>query len=112
MSGNKLLNQKGYLLIESIFSWLLILSCVSLYIPMMSRMLVIVNGEKEAVNCYRILYEQAIVLKAEGKTDTVWETNGKEYRIAEMTELNREGIYVYGEGKKAKIQLKSFESME
>ena len=111
MSGNKLLNQKGYLLMESIFSWLLILSCVSLYIPMMSRMLIIVNSEKEAVNCYRILYEQTIVLETEGKTDVVWETNGKEYRIAETIELNREGICVYGKEKKAQIQLKSFESI-
>lgn len=111
MSGNKGLNQRGYLLIESIFSWLLILSCISLYIPMMSRMLVIVNAEKEAVNCYRILYEQTMVLEAEGKIDTVWETNGKEYHIAKTTEHNREGIYIYGKGKKAEIQLQSFESM-
>lgn len=94
---------------ESIFSWLLIQACICLYIPLMSHLLVIVQQEKEAVELQRVVYEQVMMIKEEGRVDSTWQTAGMTFVIKERNENAYKGIVVYGDKKEAAIQLQSFQ---
>lgn len=109
MSGNKRINEKGFLLFEAILSWVLITTCLMIYLPILVNLLTTLHSAKNELEMARIGYEQ-IQKSVETKiVDDEWETNGKIYTISEKVVNGRKGIWVYEEGKVWNLQMESLE---
>lgn len=109
MSGNKRINEKGFLLFEAILSWVLITTCLMIYLPILVNLLTTLHSAKNELEMARIGYEQIQKSVETEIVDDEWETNGKIYTISEKVVNGRKGIWVYEEGKVWNLQMESLE---
>lgn len=109
MSGNKRINEKGFLLFEAILSWVLITTCLMIYLPILVNLLTTLHSTKNELEMARIGYEQIQKSVETEIVDDEWETNGKIYTISEKVVNGRKGIWVYEEGKVWNLQMESLE---
>ena len=72
--GNKKLNQKGYLLIESLVAFSILSLCMDFYLPFVVSMLKKVEAEKIAVEMHRIQYEQVQKIEQHQPINQTWKT--------------------------------------
>ena len=108
MSGNKRLNQKGFLLLEAIISWLILVTCLMIYIPFLMNMTVSVKNSRNEVELTRIGYEQIQKSLLTDPIETTWVTAGKTYRITETSVGQWKGIRVYEKEQEWVLQMVSF----
>lgn len=104
----KRLNQKGYLLLESVVSWFILVSCLLVYLPFFTQMWQTIHLERNETEQARIGLEQVQKLKIREPNDAVWTTGGKSYTIVIPT--NRKGVRVYDETQDWQVQMQSFNS--
>lgn len=109
MSGNKRINEKGFLLFEAILSWVLITTCLMIYLPLLVNLLTTLHSAKNELEMARIGYEQIQKSVETEVVDNEWETNGKIYTISEKVVNGRKGIWVYEEGKVWNLQMESLD---
>lgn len=109
INGNKKLNQKGYLLIESLVAFSLVSLCIASYIPFIVGMLKKVDAEKTAVEMHRIQYEQIQKIEQNQAIDTTWKTGGKFYTINPLTNSSRKGVRINYENEEIFIEVRSFQ---
>lgn len=94
----KKINQKGYLLIESLVAFSILSICIAMYLPFVVGMLKKVDAEKTAVEMYRIQYEQLQKIEQQQPIDKIWETGGKVFAIEQATTTTQKGVRIkYGE---------------
>ncbi|WP_414839860.1 type II secretion system protein [Carnobacterium sp. TMP28] len=107
IDGNKALNQKGYILLESLLAFLILTLCISFYLPLTTTLLVAIKKEKIEVDLARIAYEQSQKIVLNQDVDSTWQTGKVHYTIA-LSEINqRKGIHIYYEGKTKEIDILS-----
>lgn len=92
--GIKKLNQKGYLLLESLLSFLILTICISLYLPLIAGLLVTVKEEKKAVERARVCYEQSQKISLGQSVDNSWQTGGVTYQIHSIEKKQKKGIQI------------------
>lgn len=109
ISGSKKLNQKGYLLIESVVAFSLVSLCIASYIPFIVGMLKKVDTEKTAVEMYRIQYEQIQKIEQHQPIDSTWKTGGKMFSINQLTNNSRKGVRINYENEEIFIEVRSFQ---
>lgn len=109
MSGNKRINEKGFLLFEAILSWVLIITCLMIYLPILVNLLTTLHSAKNELEMARIGYEQIQKSVETEIGDDEWETNGKIYTISEKVVNGRKGIWVYEEGQVWNLQMESLD---
>jgi len=109
INGNKKLNQKGYLLIESLVAFSILSLCIALYIPFILGMLKKVDAEKTAVEMYRIQYEQVQKIEQQQSTDKTWTTGGKVFTIEQTTNNAQKGVRVKHGEEEIFIKVLSFQ---
>jgi type II secretory pathway pseudopilin PulG len=109
IDGNKKLNQKGYILLESLVAFLIITLCISLYMPLTANLLVATKKEKIAVDIARIAYEQSQKIGYGQEIDSTWQTGEMMYDIYLSETNHKKGIRIqYGDQKK-KVEILSTE---
>lgn len=106
MIGNKRLNEKGFLLLETIVAWSVLTTCLMIYLPFLIYMLQAVAENRNEVECARIGLEQVQKLSANKQADQTWETAGKTYFI--FVPEKQKGIRVNEKDQEWKIQMESF----
>jgi type II secretory pathway pseudopilin PulG len=109
--GNKKLNQKGYLLIESLVAFSILSLCMAIYIPFIVSMLKKVDAEKTTVEMYRIQYEQVQKIEQLQTTDNTWRTGGKVFTIEQITTTAQKGVRVKYEKEEISIEILSFQKV-
>lgn len=92
--GIKKLNQKGYLLLESLLSFFILTVCISLYLPLVVGLLLTVKEEKKAVDRARICYEQSQKISLGQSVDDSWQTGGVTYQIHSIEKEHKKGIQI------------------
>lgn len=108
MNGNNRINEKGFLLFEALLSWVLITTCLMIYLPMLVNLLTTLHSAKNELEMARIGYEQIQKSVVEETMDEEWKTNGKIYNISEKTVSGRKGIWVYEEEQVWILQMENF----
>lgn len=106
MNGNKRLNEKGVLLLESVVSWFLLITCLLIYLPFLTQMWKTVHLERKETEQARIGLEQVQKHIAGEPIDEKWTTGGKTYWISISS--NQKGVRVYDETQDWSIQMQSF----
>lgn len=81
ITGIERLNQKGYVLLESLTAFLIITLCISVYLPVVTDLLVTIKEEKKTMDMVRIGYEQSQKIALGQEVDTSWQTGGNVYEI-------------------------------
>lgn len=109
--GNKKLNQKGYLLIESVVAFSILSLCMAIYIPFIVSMLKKVDAEKTAVEMYRIQYEQVQKIEQLQTTDITWKSGGKVFTIEQITTTAQKGVRIKHEKEEISIKVLSFQKV-
>lgn len=107
--GIKRLNQKGYILLESLVAFLIITLCISLYMPLTANLLVTIKKEKIAVDIARIAYEQSQKIGYGQEIDSTWQTGEITYDIYLSEANQKKGIYVQYGNQKKKVEILSTE---
>lgn len=108
MYGNNKIDEKGFLLFEAVLSWILITTCLMIYLPMLVNLLTTLQSARDKVEMARIGYEQIQKSVVKETRDEEWETNGKTYNINEKTVGGQKGIWVYEEEQVWTLQMESF----
>lgn len=106
MIGNKRLDEKGFLLLEAVASWLILVTCLMIYLPFLVQMLKTVQWESNEVEQARIGFEQVQKLSANEPINETWVTAGKTYNISVPDA--KKGIRVYDKIQEWNIQMQSF----
>lgn len=106
MNGNKRLNENGFLLLEAVVSWLILITCLLIYLPFLTQMWKTVHLERNATEQARIGLEQVQRLVENEPTDGVWTTGGKTYKIS-ITNDQR-GVRIHDETQEWTVQMQSF----
>ena len=110
ISGSKKLNQKGYLLIESLVAFSLVSMCIASYIPFIVGMLKKIDTEKTTVEMHRIQYEQIQKIEQHQAVDSTWKTGGKVYTINPLIDNSRKGVRITYENEEIFIEVRSFQT--
>lgn len=108
MNGNRRLDQKGFMLLEAIISWLLLVTCLMIYIPLLLNMTVSLKNSRNEVELARIGYEQIQKNLLAVPIETTWKTAGKTYQITETKVGQWKGIRIYEEEQEWVLQMLSF----
>lgn len=108
--GNKKLNQKGYLLIESLVAFSILSLCMAFYLPFVVSMLKKVEAEKTAVEMHRIQYEQVQKIEQHQPIDQTWKTGGKIFTIEPIANTIQKGVRVKYEKEEISIEILSFQT--
>lgn len=108
MNGNRRLDQKGFMLLEAIISWLLLVTCLMIYIPLLLNMTVSLKNSRNEVELVRIGYEQIQKNLLAVPIETTWKTAGKTYQITETKVGQWKGIRIYEEEQEWVLQMLSF----
>lgn len=108
MNGNRRVNEKGFLLFEAVLSWILITTCLIIYLPILVNLLVILQQTRNEMEMTRIGYEQMQKSVVKEAMDEEWETNGGIYNISEKVVDGRKGIWVYEENQEWSLQMEQF----
>lgn len=107
IDGNKLFDQKGYILLESLLAFLIITLCISIYLPLTANLLVAIKKEKIDVDIMRIAYEQSQKIALDQEIDSTWQTGENSYGI-NLSETNeRKGIHVQYNNQEKKVDILS-----
>ncbi|AEB29346.1 hypothetical protein CAR_c06520 [Carnobacterium sp. 17-4] len=110
INGNKKLNQKGYLLIESLVAFSVVSLCIAIYIPFIVGMLKKVDAEKTAVEMHRIQYEQIQKIEQQQAIDPIWKTGGKTFTIKQLRNTSQKGVRINYEKEEVFIEVRSFQT--
>lgn len=110
ITGNKKLDQKGYLLIESLVAFSIVSLCIAIYIPFIVNMLQKINAEKTAVDMYRIQYEQLQKMEQHQSTDKIWKTGGEIFTIEETVTNTQKGVRIKHDEEEIFIEVRSFQT--
>lgn len=110
MSGNKRLDQEGFLLLEAILSWVILVTCLMIYIPFLINMTVSLKNTRNEVELARIGYEQIQKTLLEEPIEITWVTGGKTYQITETKVGHWKGIRVYEKEQELVLQMVVFTS--
>lgn len=108
MNGNKRPDQKGFMLLEAIISWLILVTCLMIYIPFLINMTVSLKNTRNEVELTRIGYEQIQKRLQVEPIETTWVTAGKTYQITETEVGQWKGIRVYEKEQEWILQMLSF----
>lgn len=106
MNGNKRLNNKGFMLLESIVSFFVLATCLMIYVPFLIQMLRTAQWTRNEVECARIGFEQVQKIQANETPDKQWITAGKTYSIS--VPRTKKGIQVDEAEQHWSIQMESF----
>lgn len=107
IDGNKKLNQKGYVLLESLVAFMIITLCISLYMPLTANLLVTIKKEKRAVDMARIAYEQSQKIELGQAIDSTWQTGEIIYDIYLSETNQKKGIHVQNGEQNKKVEILS-----
>lgn len=108
--GNNKLNQKGYLLIESLVAFSILSLCMAIYIPFIVGMLEKIDAEKTAVEMHRIQYEQVQKIAQHQIIDKTWRTGGEVFTIEETTITAQKGVRIKHGEEEIFIEILSFQA--
>ncbi|MFL2100132.1 hypothetical protein [Desemzia sp. FAM 23991] len=108
MIGNKQLDQKGFMLLEAVISWLVLVTCLMIYIPFLMNMTLSIKNSRNEVELTRIGYEQIQKSLLAEPIETTWITAGKTYYISEQEAGRWKGIRVYEKEQEWTLQMLSF----
>lgn len=106
MNGNKRLNDKGYMLLEAIVAFLVLATCLMVYLPFLVQMLRTIQWTRTEVECARIGFEQVQKIQANETPDKQWVTAGKTYSIS--IPQTKKGIQVYEAEQTWSVQMETF----
>lgn len=106
MNGNKRLNNKGYMLLEAILAFLVLATCLMVYLPFLVQMLRTTQWTRTEVECARIGLEQVQKLGANEPLDKRWVTAGKTYSIS--IPQTKKGIQVHETEQTWSVQMETF----
>ena len=110
ISGSKKLNQKGYLLIESLLAFSLVSLCIASYIPFIVGMLKKIDTEKTTVEMHRIQYEQIQKIEQHQAVDSTWKTGVKIFTIKQLRNTSQKGVRINYEKEEVFIEVRSFQA--
>lgn len=89
--------QRGYLLAESIVSFLLISLCITVYLPFAAGLLTKIDQEKKLLEMNRIGYEQVQKISVSQEMDNTFETGGVIYQIERTNHFPWKGVKLNNE---------------
>lgn len=108
MNGSKRIDQKGFLLLEAVISWLVLVTCLMIYIPFLINMTISLKDTRNEVELTRIGYEQVQKKNLAEPLESTWVTAGKTYQITETKSGQWKGIRVYENEQEWILQMVSF----
>lgn len=104
------MDQKGYLLVESLVAFSILSLCMAIYVPFSVTMLKKVDAEKTAVDMYRIQYEQAQKIEQHQPADKIWKTGGKVFTIEQISTNTQKGVRIKHDEEEIFIEVRSFQT--